>query len=894
MAGIRWKATVAKNRYREATSCLRDAIHHAVEESEYMRTEAFAEVDVPEGEDAVQAPHPSVLMSLARFAFTGMPPKEHDLNTLVENWPFSSDDPTVRLASHWLRSRFLLKKTYVRYLDIALHGGHTQSITKAYAQAAAAAVPPRIYHKFAIMQAVGAMCLGVEPDQLIMASGFAKELADKARLVRQAASAVEAGRIPTLRAASRPPRVVHAVRMLNNQKALIENLVALPDWIQSGRTEPIRRAKEHWQKVQRELGRRHEFSIEVVRRFSILAAQFLNFLQQLFDFYDLTNQSSVAPDKRKGAHEMVRDADALRLVELQAWRGKHALSSHQLFSTAWAIVGGDDEVVEDCVACAQRQLTEALALTTVSNAALGSICRGLKPPSRDYVAMIEPRRSSKFLTMGASHVDRYSDSPSTPKASGNVHVASKKIEASRAFKHSNVLLREVDVMIIRITGEEVGYLHMPISSTVKDCVKLIVMEQVPAERQVLLLDNKEVPAHTAVKNLRKDRESIVYFTLLYRSDALVHRIEVAQCIPADYELTSLLGGKLSDPAVCLIYGTSGFDSTVARPGDGARRQGQRRTAIALQLSQLNQAQALSSLDDGPMSQRAFSPGSPRRQSLQIVMLDLMRTMIEILRAHSWGTPRNGSYAVQVDTPWQMQVVCEILELSSSLLRKPLVPQANLCVSMRLLEELEEAGLPATYQPEFGIRRMTNQGSVPHTPHTPHTASSATDRSFFPVRSLAAANMSFLLQAEKAFKESGKVLKISFGLENMCEVPPNCTTLDDVLEATQTACDQLVALAEKGIAIVNPHVEYVRCAIDSAGLAMLSSPPPADPVQRLHWAEVIMSMQLSPLPIFDQTLRRIARCIDQDELAEIANKPEPPEAVLESDGWMPFGPSGAWN
>lgn len=1013
MAGIRWKATVAKNRYREATSCLRDAIHHAVEESEYMRTEAFAEVDVPEGEDAVQAPHPSVLMSLARFAFTGMPPKEHDLNTLVENWPFSSDDPTVRLASHWLRSRFLLKKTYVRYLDIALHGGHTQSITKAYAQAAAAAVPPRIYHKFvqlpegvvrakeealmreAIMQAVGAMCLGVEPDQLIMASGFAKELADKARLVRQAASAVEAGRIPTLRAASRPPRVVHAVvetlchcvagiqptvrdpprdtgwrtcqRMLNNQKALIENLVALPDWIQSGRTEPIRRAKEHWQKVQRELGRRHEFSIEVVRRFSILAAQFLNFLQQLFDFYDLTNQSSVAPDKRKGAHEMVRDADALRLVELQAifsrmkeeasqseefahqplWyyvlkQGKHALSSHQLFSTAWAIVGGDDEVVEDCVACAQRQLTEALALTTVSNAALGSICRGLKPPSRDYVAMIEPRRSSKFLTMGASHVDRYSDSPSTPKASGNVHVASKKIEASRAFKHSNVLLREVDVMIIRITGEEVGYLHMPISSTVKDVQeRLQVMEQVPAERQVLLLDNKEVPAHTAVKNLRKDRESIVYFTLLYRSDALVHRIEasmlkVAQCIPADYELTSLLGGKLSDPAVCLIYGTSGFDSTVARPGDGARRQGQRRTAIALQLSQLNQAQALSSLDDGPMSQRAFSPGSPRRQSLQIVMLDLMRTMIEILRAHSWGTPRNGSYAVQVDTPWQMQVVCEILELSSSLLRKPLVPQANLCVSMRLLEELEEAGLPATYQPEFGIRRMTNQGSVPHTPHTPHTASSATDRSvtdrsftdrsvtdrdtlssrqtmsekdtsphrreadyqrglvavaafvrsvqdfyneFFPVRSLAAANMSFLLQAEKAFKESGKVLKISFGLENMCEVPPNCTTLDDVLEATQTACDQLVALAEKGIAIVNPHVEYVRCAIDSAGLAMLSSPPPADPVQRLHWAEVIMSMQLSPLPIFDQTLRRIARCIDQDELAEIANKPEPPENML---------------
>lgn len=64
--------------------------------------------------------------------------------------------------------------------------------------------------------------------------------------------------------------------------------------------------------------------------------------------------------------------------------------------------------------------------------------------------------------------------------------------------------------------------------------------------------------------------------------------------------------------------------------------------------------------------------------------------------------------MQVDSPWQMQVVTDILELSSGLLRKPLVPQANLCISMRLLEELEEAGLPATYQPEFGLGRRTSR------------------------------------------------------------------------------------------------------------------------------------------------------------------------------------------
>lgn len=997
MAGIKWKATVAKNRYREATNALREAIHDAVEESDYMRAEAFAEVEVPEGEDAIQAPHPSVLMSLTKFGVTGMPPKEHDLHTLVENWPFSSDDPTVQLAAHWLHSRSLLKKSSVSYLVIAINGGHSQSIVKAYSRAAAVAVPPRIYHKFvklpsnilrakeealmreAIMQAVGAMCLGVEPHQLILASGFAKEMAEKARLVRNSAAQIEAGRIPTLRAASRPPRLVHAVvetichcvagiqptvrdpprdtgwrtcqRMLNNQKALMENLIALPDWIQSGRMAPIKRAKEHWQEVQREMGRRDKCSVDAVRRHSLLAGQFLHFLLQVFGFYDLLTQASVAPDKRKGAHEIVRDVDAHRLVELQAvfsrlkdeaqtseefahqplWyyalkQGSSSLASHLLFSSAWAIVGGSAEAVADCVRRAQLQHTQVLAVTAVSNAALGSISRGLRPPSREHATVVEPRRSSKFLTMGAGHIDRMSEG-----SKGALQGAGRKIEASRAFKHGSAShsLREVDVIVIRITGEEAAVLHMSQIATVKEVQdRLQVLEQIPAEKQILLVDNKEVPASAQLKNLRKDRETSVYFTLLYKSNALVHRIEasmlkVAQCSVLDFELTSLLGGKLSDPAICLIYGTSSFDGTVARPGDGARRQGARRTAIDMQNTRAS-TQAFN-LDEFA-NVRAVSPGSPRKQSLQIVMLDLMRTMIEIIRAHSWGIPRFGSYAVQVDSPWQMQVVTDILELSSGLLRKPLVPQANLCISMRLLEELEEAGLPATYQPEFGLGRRTSRdvaGSVPqtpHTPHTPHTASSATDREtissrqtlsnsdkdaspppregdyqrgllavsafiravkayydeFFPVRSMAAANMAFLLQAEKAFKESGKVQRLSMGLENMCQVPQDCRSLEDVMAATNLACDQLLVLADQGIAIVNPHVEYVRCAIDSAGLSMLNCPPAADPLQRLQWAEAIMAIQVSPMPLFDQTLRKIARTIEQNELAELAALPEPPE------------------
>ncbi|CAE7242708.1 unnamed protein product [Symbiodinium sp. CCMP2592] len=322
---------VAKNRYREATHALRselgEAIRAAVEEAEFMRTEALQEVQVPGDEDALQAPQENVLM----FSTTGLPPKEYELRTLVpssvENWPFSLDDPTLQMA-----------------------------------------VPPRIYHKFiklpenivrgkveeslmreATMQAVGAMSLGVEPDDLMMA-----------------------GRIPTLRAASKPPRVVHGIMETichcvagihpvvrdppRDTGWRIENLTSLPDWVASGRTvsflpgEPIERAKAHWAKVQAEVGRQQDCTVEAqltrscsietcqdvwsqaVRRQSILAGQFLLFLEQTFaralaaqiwpaavgnlrrSFPLLRLQ--VAPEKR--AHAIAKDADAQRLSDLQA------------------------------------------------------------------------------------------------------------------------------------------------------------------------------------------------------------------------------------------------------------------------------------------------------------------------------------------------------------------------------------------------------------------------------------------------------------------------------------------------------------------------------------------------------------------------------------------------
>ncbi|CAE7242706.1 unnamed protein product [Symbiodinium sp. CCMP2592] len=612
---------------------------------------------------------------------------------------------------------------------------------------------------------------------------------------------------------------------------------------------------------------------------------------------------------------------------------------------------------------------EALAVTSVSNAVLSNLCRGLRPPQREVYVASEPRRSSKFLTQlnGQSELG----------AKASLHRANKSIEASRAFKHNQTVAREVDVLIIRITGEEAALLHMPISSTVKDLQdRLAAVESVPVQHQVLLFENKELSAQTPVKSLRRDRESVVFCTLYYKSEELVHRIEaamlkIAQCSQLDLDMPSLLGGQLADPAICLIYGTSMFDTTVARPGGGERRQGGRRVAISVRKNEtvkaLGDIGATLPIEIPVSPPRVLSPPiptptSPRKQSLQLTMMDILRTTTELVRGHAWGVPRTGQYSVQVDTPWQMQVVCEILELSTSLLKKPLVPQANLSTSLRLLQELEEAGLPASYQVEFIEQRRRSAaflGSIPTTPGTPETkpGSRHSDRErelpfgrrdtssesrrrdnamdgptftrretsrerddalswrrenamqdsvspppvreadyqrglhavsafvkamqdfyqeFMPLRAYAVGNMSFCLQAEKAYRESTKVLRVAQDLENMCALPPNCTTVDSVLQAANLACNQLQAMAEQGIPIVYPHVEYVRCAIDSAGLAFLNSPPAAEPAQRLRWAEGIMSVQLASLPSFDQTLKRIARSIDEEQLAELAANPEPPE------------------
>jgi hypothetical protein len=72
-----------------------------------------------------------------------------------------------------------------------------------------------------------------------------------------------------------------------------------------------------------------------------------------------------------------------------------------------------------------------------------------------------------------------------------------------------------------------------------------------------------------------------------------------------------------------------------------------------------------------------------------------------------------------------------------------------------------------------------------------------------------------------------------------------------------------------------HIEYVRQAIDSAGVVLLSSPPAADAGARLHWVDAAMALQLAPLPHLNAALIEIARSVCPYELAALGHHREAP-------------------
>lgn len=134
------------------------------------------------------------------------------------------------------------------------------------------------------------------------------------------------------------------------------------------------------------------------------------------------------------------------------------------------------------------------------------------------------------------------------------------------------------------------------------------------------------------------------------------------------------------------------------------------------------------------------------------------------------------------------------------------------------------------------------------------------------------------EAEAALRHVEASVHLASTLVALHDIPV-CSDLDAVMKVASDVADQVLLLAEHGLALPAFHVEYVRQAIDSAGAQLLSSPPLPDPGERLLWAEQAMKLQMAPLPHFANCLQAIARQhVDPTELQELAREGVKPPAA----------------
>ncbi|OLQ03587.1 hypothetical protein AK812_SmicGene13458 [Symbiodinium microadriaticum] len=894
-----------------------EAIRAAVEEAEFMRTEAVQEVQVPGDEDALQAPQENVLM----FSTTGLPPKEYELRTLVpssvDNWPFSLDDPTLQMA-----------------------------------------VPPRIYHKFiklpenivrgkveealmreATMQAVGAMSLGVEPDDLMMA-----------------------GRIPTLRAASKPPRVVHGIMETichcvagihpvvrdppRDTGWRIENLTSLPDWV-------------------------------AVRRQSILAGQFLLFLEQTFvtapvaqGFYELLSLAnvahSVAPEKRRGAHAIARDADAQRLSDLQA---KGSLASDMLFSAAAssAILPGrspaavlEAQQVEDALSVerARLQVMEALAVTSVSNAvclATYAVVCGLLSARQGTVkgsvwagegaelgakARIPPFACPVFPTPSSFFWRRElfdSSEASLHRANKSIEVDVLIIRLNIKYSFSRIrseeLVHRIEAAMLKIAQCSQLDLDMPsllggrwphveIGGHRVDAAFVVAAAATAAAAALPLLTLSMVLPSQCMNGHLMHVDCVASSG---RSMLKLHSLAQTSLFESQVALLPLVMWALEKSVsrnLCIGRQKDGLNlRTTLRPGKVAQSlvtgvspgMPYFRTmshACFMHISGLatgdcKGAQRSRRVDVAPVPDPRSAFGTPHAKFFNIDVFH--RQLADPAICLIYGTSMFDTTVLALTAAFCFrQTFCEDSSPSD---RNEIVGEsveANLSTSLRLLQELEEAGLPASYQVEFIEQRRRSAaflGSIPTTPGTPETkpGSRHSDRD----RDLQFGRRDTSSESRRRDNTMDSVSPPPVREADYQRGLHAVSAFVKAMKAANLACNQLQAMAEQGIPIVYPHVE---CPSDStyvvrltvADLAALGSPfstvtlldsarqrftaaphwilgpPAAEPAQRLRWAEGIMSVQLAPLPSFDQTLKRIARCIDEEQLAELAANAEPPE------------------
>jgi len=124
------------------------------------------------------------------------------------------------------------------------------------------------------------------------------------------------------------------------------------------------------------------------------------------------------------------------------------------------------------------------------------------------------------------------------------------------------------------------------------------------------------------------------------------------------------------------------------------------------------------------------------------------------------------------------------------------------------------------------------------------------------------------EAQRALTESEEVAAFAASLESIGK--PHCMDIEGVKTAAAHAMDKVQQLARHGVALPAMYVEYVRQAIDDAGMHLLANPPAAEPDARIRWSEAAIAIQLAPIPHVSTALKGIAHSLSAEDLEQLVN------------------------
>lgn len=848
---------------------------------------------------------------------------------LVEEWEFAQNDPTYEAGLLWLQFHRAVVQRNVAALHNASQAGDVfalrdllpnarRSTTWRCTELRAAEDACKAYEE--AVGFVGAVALGVEPQQLKGALDRSARLDRVMGTIRTTVESMDVRWIAGLKGMTKPPPIVHAVfqmivhilagisplireppkdsdwktcqKMISNGPDFFAKLLDVPDWIASGHMSGVGRARTL------ALGNQVQYEGQWcghgIAPHNACAAALYDFLVHVFTYADLIeaaeagirsgsrpssrNAGSRPSSRNAGSRPSSRNAGSRPAAGASASPEPHlptgcdAQMFDNLPSAVESVRGRVGHVVrsrsltdEDTGLHQQQPLAmiEPMHPLMTLHKARRSLCR----TKVLAIAWVLSGRDAKELEVC---VDRARSYACTAKAAALV---AEQLVAH--FLPRRRTLDSVDSLVLSagdgnspsstdraITGDDLMQKEEVLSPAVAEAaapsnaLNCITVKLMSGE----VVANLQIDSTTMVSELKQRLASIegtpaLQLRLLHRGQTLLDAADL-QMIAGDDSVTLIRLAptlpQLLESAAHSASSTSMFNTTGAsfRPSTSSSIRPSTSPSGDRPIGSLAPTDAASYLMFGPHDKKLSS--RPKKGNLQMELLKVLQATKQAMHERSIPLgPAPLSADLQELSDFQLRA--EPMSLDQETVATSQVPLINLALAWRAL----------------------SAGEVSQAVHEFVGAMSVFFTDFLPLR---AAMRHTALQAEaarNALKESEEVAAFAGSLESIGKA--HSIDIHGVRTAATYAMDQVQVLALRGVALPAMYVEYIRQAIDDAGVHLLANPPAADPSARIRWSEAAMAIQLAPLPHFSTALKGIAKIIDVVELQQFGNRKIAPAA-----------------